>query len=405
MRLSAAAVVMVFASSVHALTPAELTTPQLERQPISLTGLDGGVLRYFDDDRRLAERPTSDFVRLTLRPEELVGPEDSTTQAAAEIELIDGQRLTGRWAAAARGGEAVVWEHASLGTFTLGLDDLRGVAFAGAGGTEHRGATLAADTAILRNGDRIAGFVVAVSETSVTLLPDGADAEVQLPLAGLASLTFANPAGDAGVAGDLVRLTDGSRVRAGGVGVRRGTFRLTPSLADQPTTRTLPLASVAAVDFAAAGLRLIELTDRPLRIDTPSRAFGLDWPAEIAGDTLRLHAPAAVRFVLPPGARRFAGTAELDLPLGLSDAQRRLANTRLDLPGRSFRLHAGRSRQDFNLPLSPRDLDADDDGAPTLPLRLDPAAHGPLLDRVRLRDLVVLVDSPDPRPGTDPDAE
>ncbi|MEM9884160.1 MAG: hypothetical protein AAF800_14700 [Planctomycetota bacterium] len=404
MRHSAVAVAMLVASSVHALTPAELTTPQLERQPISLTGLDGGTLRYFDDDRRLAERPTSDFVRLTLRPEEVVRPEDSATQAAAEIELIDGQRLTGRWVGVARGGEAVVWAHPSLGTFTLGLDDLRSVVFGDAGPTESRGTTPAADTATLRNGDRIAGFVVAVSEMSVALLPDGADAEVQLPLAELVSLTFANPAGDAGVAGDLVRLTDGSRVRAGGVGVRRGTLRLTPSLADQPTKRALPLADVAAVDFAAAGLRLIELTDRPLRIDTPSRAFGLDWPAEVTGDTLRLHAPAAVRFVLPPGARRFAGTAELDLPPGLSAAQRRLADTRLDLPGLRLRLHADRPRQDFNLPLSPGDLDVDDDG-PTLPLRLDPGANGPVLDRVRLRNLIILVDAPDPRPGTDPDAE
>ncbi|MEL7088678.1 MAG: hypothetical protein AAGL98_09605, partial [Planctomycetota bacterium] len=391
----------------HPVVPAELLTPQLESESINLSRLADGQLSYFDDQRRLTVGSTADFVRLSLnRPAGSVadgfdvsarGPAPSSLM----VELTGGQRLVGRWAGSARDGEAVVWSHPTLGRFTLGLDEIRRVvrrkppesltswdskelpADADAGRAE-------GDTLTLNNGDRLVGFVIAVGDASVTIQPDGVDEGVTLPIANASQLTLANPPSSASVAGDLIALTDGSRVRATGVGIVGETLTMTPTLSDAGRPIDRPLAELRRLDFAASGYRLVELAALPRTYEAQT-AFGRAVRPTVRDGALRLRAPMTVRFALPAGVERFSARVDLDLPAGLPADRAVWANVGLSVAwgpqGRNeapprWVLTRDQSSVPINLP-STADLSLPPN-AGDLVLTVDPAANGPVLDRLRI---------------------
>lgn len=408
----------LIAASTTALTPATLLTPELESRSINLSGLSGGTLSYFDDDRRLTRSPVGDFVRLRLDERSSAGA-DVETQARGVIELVDGQRIVGRWSGASRDGEAILWTHPTLGRFTLGLDDVRRVVMNTATGSADEGqavpdlGTPAGDMVDLLNGDRFVGFIVAVADESVTIQPDGADGEVTLDRANIATLRLANPATPAHevvVSGDLVELVDGSRVRGGGniggepLTIRADTLRFTPALTDAMQPVDLALDQVAQIDFAASGLRLVELGGQPMTTVAGGSAFGLELLPVVEPRGISLHAPVTVVFDLPDGAQRFISRAALDLPAGLSDQQTRLADVLVSaVPGGAeaslppasesggVRLFVDRTWSMLRSELG---------GADQLRIELDPMRHGPILDRVLLEDAMILLELPDPGPDS-----
>ncbi|MEM7624969.1 MAG: hypothetical protein AAF333_05020 [Planctomycetota bacterium] len=402
------------AAPATAIVPAELLTPELERREISLSRLDGGQLNYFDAQRRLTAGPAGDFVRLSLSGEDdaqarLDSP--SAKSAPLVIELIDGQQIAGRWSGAARDGEAIEWTHPTLGRFTLGLDEVQRVTRRSdqaprAANAVGDPATAQGDTVVLNNGDRLVGFVIAVDEGAVTIQPDGADDSVRLPIDNVAYLGLANPVSSATVAGDLITLADGTRVRGTGVAIVGDTVTFTPTLADAMRPVDRPLAELRSVDFAASRVRLVDLMDQPMELIDSGTAFGLSVTPAVRGDTLHLRAPMTVRYVLPEGVRRFAAKATLDLPDGLPTDRARWANVGLSVgfdtttpvAPRRWVLRPGQPGVTINLPLPPA---SDGDPGRRLTLEIDPAAHGPVLDRLRLTDAVLLVDQPEVQPGTD----
>ena len=412
------AVMGLAASTANAVTPAELLTAELERRPIQLSQLSGGQLSYFDDQRRLAQSPAAEFVRLSIAA--TPGPGLDTPPPSAEVaspmlvELVDGQRLAGRWSGAARDGEAIVWVHPTLGRFTLGLDEIRRVTRVSAeSDAEPPAVTSAAEAAdgdvlIMNNGDRLLGFVLEVGEGSVTLQPDGAANGLAFAVGDLAELRLANPVSPVPVAGDLLRLTDGSLVRGTGVTITSRMLRFTPTLADAMLPVERPLSTLRSVDFAASGLRLMDLTDRPMEFEAGT-AFGRPVVPRVVGRELWLRAPTTLRFDLPTGVRRFAAEVALNLADDLPAERTDWANVGFsvgygDHPGVPQRwvLDRERPRVFVNLPSIPAE------GAPAKPgvlvLTVDPAANGPVLDRLRIADAVLLVEQAPIQPGSeDPD--
>ena len=386
--------------SASGLTPATLLTRDLERREVNLTGLSGGTVSYFGEDRTLTREPVGTFVRLTLDAEASSPDVDSPpeqTAATGLVELVDGQRLTGRYAGPRRGGEALAWEHPVLGTVEVALDDLRRLVpdRAAASPAVPEPGDTPADLVRLTNGDTLGGFVVAIDDASVTLAPD-AGGEVTLPLDRVASLSLSNPAAMPADAADLVVLRDGSRLRVMELLITGDALRFDPVLAGgggDGDTVELPLGDVERVDFAASGVRLVDLTDRPMEVISGGEALGLTLPPRVERDGLHLHAPVTVRFELPPGARRMAMTATLDLPEGLPPERAAWADVavRVEPPGGAgddVRLDAAERHGDLSVALPP--------DAASVDINVDPGRHGPVLDRVRLHDAVLLVETAHP---------
>ncbi|MEM8739614.1 MAG: hypothetical protein AAGG38_14220 [Planctomycetota bacterium] len=398
------ALLLIGVGSAGALTPAELVTPELERQAVNLAGLSGGVIRFFDAERRLVRAGDEGFVRVDLG--HAAAGEASGGGEPAVVRLTDGQRIAGRWVGAARGGEAVVWEHAALGRFTLRLDDITAIRWPqapDAGSADRRGEgpgePAAGDVVRLINGDRLVGFLVSVEEQGLRFQVDGTNPVGVRTRGQRARLPRATPPGaGGGTPGDLVVLTDGTRVRVSERTIGGETLTLVPALADTAEPVELALDRVRYVDLTSGGWRLRSLAERTMRVVSGGEAFGLRLEPTSAAGVLRLHAPVTVEFDLPEGARRLSALAELDLPADLSAEVSGLAELDVWVHGRAGAAGGGGGggepwRLDRDRPSARLNVELNA-GHRVLRLRVGSGELGPVLDRLRLRDALLLLETP-----------
>ena len=415
-----------------------------------------GEVRFVDEQGREQRRAATEV--LALLPVREIGAEpgaltpapETPTPAAPEtgpsepfgdgfIELTDGQRWFGRLtriaAAEPTGPDEIRWTSDVLGSLSVPLDRVHRVVFsrrepgaadatatASAAG-ETDAAKNVQDRVLLRNGDRVAGLVdslvvtpggaasirIDLGQGRVSTIDVGDVLEVELtnppvePRGVLASLSD----------GSLVRMesvdADGARVQAHIAGLSRGLPQAeadvklsTGRSAGDPGRVSLAMEDVRALILDAQRVRPLStlrvLEQRP----APERRWGMglhDGRSDIAAmlglTTIRLPGPMTVRWALPAGAQRVVFRAVIDaadapwadctLTIGAA-ADESGANPR-ELA--RVRLSAQRPSEPLNveLPVSSR----------SLTLTLDAGEFGPIQDRVRLEQPLVVV-APDSAP-------
>lgn len=408
-------------STVHAVTPGVLYGPELEGKAVHVTRLTDHTLSYFDEQRQLRSQQVSDLVRLHLTPSRdeqgdvraanaHFADHEQGEQADAWLALTDGQMLPGRLRELASDGQSFVWEHPTLGRFDV---DLQGVAALHLRPQPLTPTRVAGDAVMLRNGDRLEGFVSGLGPEGLRIVPAGADESMTLAMNRWQWVRLGNEPIEKTYEPYMVMLTDGSRVLAQSVELRQDTVYLAlhGQLPAQPPTQVsarvleLPVAQVTMIDFHISGWRLRELAGVPMRVVSGGEAFGVPWPqgfevhrhqgasdsAVTQAAVLRLHAPVTVAFDLPAGTRRIAFDATLDdhqadphllelwadMTLRIDPGQGREHDA--DLP--SHRFNARSPHAGFNLPVH---------GQPLL-LHLEPnEATGPVMARLRIENALLL---------------
>ncbi len=376
-----------------ALTPAVLTDAELRQEPISLHSLSDGVVSYFDADRRFRVEPVERFIQLKMtpaQPQDEQTPEPPPGEVRFEerpyslLELVDGQRLIGRWAGT-QDDQTMLWHHPVLGELPVSLERVHAMWVSQEDHAADGGAASATDTVSLVNGDRVAGFVVRVTPSVVEVQPEGMPKPVALPIKQVRALRLANPS-EPRVDLPMVWLSDGSGVLANSIEVASDqlTLRLVPTTGQASVV--LPLDAVDKIDLASEQGYLVDLADLPMRVVAGGDVFGMPVTPQYHGKTVDMHAPTTVAFTLPEGASRVAANARI----AVSDSAASQAHAWADfyvivrINGREqsrLHLHAQQPSASFNVPLE----------AGELTIELDPAANGPVMDRLRLADAVVLV--------------
>ena len=392
-RLAPALCLLVWASPLAAVTPATLIGPDLDPRPVSITSLDDGTLNYFDEQRTLRNTAVNQFVQLRS-----VGGEDTLSPMSPPgVWLTDGQRFTGDWVGPTPDGAALRWRHPLIGTVVIPLEEVARVAWIAGDGPPAPLDAPTQDTLTLTNGDTLLGFVSSLTEHGVALLPEVGGAPVTIPFGRIASMSLANPAGLLNEPYHRVTLSDGTRVWADDLRITddRMYCRVIPP--GSPAMQIeLPVAELARIDFWAGGLRLIDLAELPRRTLEEARVFGLPVPVRVTGRSIRMHAPGSVAFELPAGSERFAGVAELDTrdaPPGIAVwADFQVVVSSKNPQDQRFRVTGHKRIVRINIPVA----------GPGLTIRLDPGMNGPILDRLLLRDAVILVRLPGAEPSGDP---
>jgi hypothetical protein len=266
----------------------------------------------------------------------------------------------------------------------IALDELAGLSRLGHALPPRRGED---DVVQFGNGDQVRGRVTALTAEGLSILPVYGQEPIILPLERMATLRLSRGDQTAVVAKHQLYLTDGSRLLVDRVEISDQQISFHVSLPGRPAqTLTVALDKVARLDFSASGLELIDLLDQPMRLLKGGEVFGLPHQPRREGATLYLHAPMTVQFDLPAAARRLAVTVELDLDDQMPADVKVWANlevivthSRIGQP-RRFHLHAGQRSIRINVAV---------DGSGLI-LKLDPGVNGPILDRVRLRDAMLL---------------
>lgn len=377
-RITIAALLLCVTTHAYAGVRAQLVGPNLDAQPVTLQSLRGDTVSYFGEDRAYQRSPVSAFLQLRI-VEERAEPE-----ATGMLTLTDGQRIAGEWLGGADDGQAIRWKHPALGEMRFSLERTSRWRGPGAIGSPPRELD---DRVELANGDVLRGFVLAAgAELSVQMQMDGGPQTVKVDMARISRVNLANPpALPQDPQRHVVHLADGSQVRVVELTIEDDRFTVRRTADDEPIAA--PLSDLLRVDFAAAGLAVADVADLERRT-TGGSVFGMTLKPRLHGTTLHLHAPMTVTFTLPDGAKRFAATAELD-----AGPHEPAAWASFDVIVRAggdeiarHTISASQPRAAINLTL---------DGATTLTLDLEPGVNGPIMDRLRLRDAVVLRALPD----------
>lgn len=372
---------LIAAPGTQAVTPARLIGPDLVAQPVTIAGLNDETLTYFDEQRILRSAAVEGFVQLRS-----IGGTRDTATPYPSVTLTDGQRFTGDWVGPTPDGAALRWRHDLIGEVVIPLDELADVIWRAGDDPPVNRETPATDTLTFVNGDTLSGFVSALNEQGVELVPDAGGSPVTIPYERIASLSFSNPSRAMPEPYHRVTLADGTRVWADEMRLSNETasWLATPPGASPARVET-PIAELARIDFRTGGMGLVDLTELSLTVGPEKGVFGLSIPARIEGRSIRAHAPATLTFDLPDGAARFAALAELDT----QDAPDRIADwadfqvvllTDSTEVGR-WHIVGARPRAPMNCAVAGQ----------ALTIRLEPGVNGPILDRLRVSDAVVLV--------------
>ncbi len=301
----------------------------------------------------------------------------------ATLFLTDGRRVLGKPAPSTSADE-VAWNSTRFGPLTFDAELVRAVA---AGKDHPPGVAADADVILLRNGDRLEGFVDQLADP-VLITVDGTPRSI--PFQRVAAVMLANPATPpAGprawlLGGDVVAATLAS-FKTGAMVFRRDEtyFELSPDevLAYAPDAAALvPLSSLSpSAQTPAAGRRWTP----PLRV----RA-GLSEPLDLR--VIELPGPMVVEWTLPPGSTRMAFRAELPVSARLWGHCVLRVETVTQGAAAALATHvlsAESPLADFNAELS---APAAGSEGVTLRLTLDEGERGPIQDRVILHDALIL---------------
>lgn len=354
----------------------------LRAETVELTGVSEGLVRFTDERGRRREAALADLLAIIDAGDE----RERIERDLGELRLRTGERFPGEPLASGGGEEEIVWRHPRFGRLAAPLDHVDGVAFDRAGlDTLDLRRSDARDVVDLTNGDRLTGFLIALSEI-VEIDTDAGVVEVEADR--VRAITLASPGAPearrdrAMVAwlddGTVTRIAAIEPMERARIVLRRPdgesamySLRSLRALATQPD-RIVPLASLdPASQTPLAGRRTFE----PAAAQTQSGRI-----EPLGAADLLLPGPMAVSWTLPDSALRLAGSAALDgeaWPWG--DCEFVIAVDGYEV---------FRSRLTRDTP--PARFNVELDGARTIDLIVEPGLNGPLNDRVVIRRPLLL---------------
>jgi hypothetical protein len=264
------------------------------------------------------------------------------------------------------------------------------------------------DVVTLANGDRVTGFVQAIRLSGLELRASSGSAPLSMPVDRLAEVvlssgqvagspsTTARPRPMVGAGTVVLRngaRLSGTNLRLTGDAEAKVSLLLSPAALDsagdvaaQSLAVSLPVTEVERIELQSRAGVLLPLASLPLSVTEGGSVFGLPAPPRAEAGDLLLHAPLLANVELPPGTRRVSMKLSLALPTGLSRQAQRWPDfvVTIEQAGKSlgqFRLNQQSAEQLVNV--------AADAGM--MRIKLDASLNGPVLDRLRVSEGVVLV--------------
>lgn len=384
----------------------------LVERPVQLVAIDAQSVRVVDSQGRLQAVPRAEVLailpelapldppfvpqprRRNTNPATSNDPRQpaATNTATGRLELTDGQVLPGTLATGpAANPDYVAWSSRLWGPIAPALDNVSAVVIA----PERFDALMAGvkgsqDTVLLRNGDRVEGFLESIAPPNVRIEKGGKVSE--LPLSRVDGVLLANPVkpsagswvwvqGAAAAINDIALSDTGSCTIAA---------RL-PGVTSQPTA-TITAESLEAVCFNAAAIQ--SLAAMPMaepapaadtrRWSQPPLVSSTDVP--LAAADIELPGPMRVEWTLPKGATRLSTTLEMPPSARLwGDCQ--VTVEVLGSNGSGTQL----ARAQLNQATPQAVVNAALTNAAKLRVTIEPGPSGPIQDRVVLRRALVLV--------------
>ncbi|MCC7191383.1 MAG: hypothetical protein IT444_01260 [Phycisphaeraceae bacterium] len=379
-------VIAMLAGDCRGATPVVVVDSSLKARPVQLQTFGEAGASFTDEERKLATMPADKVVQIRVAERARAGTEVAVSPSM--IELTDGQCLPGQWIGAGEDGQSVIWDSTRLGRLTLSLDRIAEIVWK-SDTLADKAAKLngASDQLLLVNGDTLDGFIVGFQVDSVEIKPAGGGEAIKLPLERLRSARFANPV-TAAKGQSLICLADGTRLRVTKLAIADDFIKADLELKAKgdggEKVPAMALAEAVRIDLATGAGVLVDLASLPPVIVSGGEVFGLAIPPRSTGSDVILHAPLVVRYELPAGAKRFSALAQC--PSESADAAWVDFEVTAKVDGKpvgSWHFNVSSPQAVMNFALNGKEMT----------FELTSGRNGPVLDRLRLRDAVLLAES------------
>ncbi len=372
--------------SATAQTAFDMIGTDLSRTPARVVTIDDAELMWLDATGATLATPLADTLGLESRTslDEARTVFGTLTYEPSMLRLVDGRRLTGALSGAPAIPEVLRWQHAVLGPVDVPLEQIDRLVLQrtslGPGTLDLLPPADRRDVLLLRNGDRLEGFIIDLGRDAVIEV-DGR--EIAVPMESVQQAALANPR--EAWEGPLVWLRDGSVLGASAVRFSDRLFTLSTGLdaateagTDDPETEagaaSVRPEHVSAVAFDTRRLIPVSSLLDGTRVREERSPFNAE-PIELRG-------ASSAEVDLPARAKRVSLSAELPL--------------RARAWGRCELLLAVDGSVRARLPLSAAspviDYELDLEDARRLELILEPGAYGRVQAVVEVRDALIALD-------------
>ena len=409
---------LCLSNQLFAMKPVILLDKHLNQNKAYLNAIKDGKVYYYDKQRRMHDQSIDQFVHIySVNIEEAYIPSD-----IGIIEFVDGQQILGKLSEYQHhsedgflwecyiGGEWVKKNDYRLGNdlqsdseyrygmikkIPVSLNEVSRMSFTGKlfdnRSEEH-------DLIKLRNGEIIRGYLMNVEEDHFLFQLADQELTIKIDIDQVEALNLLNAHSQSKSYAYSVLLNDGSKVLANYLSISQDKMKLGLSLTGQGTEKVeMPIGVVKEINNLSSGYRLQYLAKMDYEIGEPSVVFGKSYRLQFLDCDIQMHAPMTLRYRLPEGAVKMSGVVEMDeqddLPQLSKWADMNLILRKMRL-GKSYRFHLNHEnpKHEFTIDLL---------GEKELVIELDPGMNGPVLDRMIMRDAVLLVKQKDFRISLD----
>lgn len=361
-----------------------LVNDKLQYQAVGLAAITDSDVGFFDRNWSYQQLPRLHVLQIRNIEQRQVQPFIPSPRQGLLI-LTDGQRFIGAMQLGAKDKDTSVlhWHSPILGAIAVSLDRVKAIHFAPITLTDGR---LTGDKVQLANGDQLSGFLLGISEKQLELELGQTRTATKLPMDQVTSIRLANPNVTVQTPRQRLYLVDGTVLLCNEVQLTRQSLFVTGT--DWQQQSRLPLREIVRIDLASPGHQLVSLANQPHTLVGGAQAFGVDFPPSLSDQAIALHAPTTMRFDLPAGATRLAAEAVIDWQSTDPPQARNWTDFQLTLKfddkpvfNHAFNIRYPQAR--INLPIPA--------GSKSLTVQILPGVNGPVMDRLRLAEPVLLI--------------
>lgn len=365
-----------------------LVDDQLQYQSVNLESVTQTSIGFFDQNLSYQQLPRDRVLQLRDIHEQAMQAVQPSKQKGLLV-LTDGQQFVGRMDLSAikktsDDQSAVHWFSPILGALAVPLDDVKSISFSQLLEVDPKQTD---DQIELANGDQLKGFVLGLTAKTLELELADQSTGTKIALGQIKSIVLANPRKLLSHAIERLYFVDGSIMYCKISELGRDMFYV--SQTQWHANVKIPSREIARVDLASTRYQLLSLTQQNFELLEGAQAFGVDFPPKILHDKIQLHAPTTIRFDLPHGVVRFAVDAQIDWQAADPPRARKFSDFILhvyldDLEVFKQQFNAKAQSHRINLPITPNNK--------RLTLKITPGLNGPVMDRLRLTEPVLMID-------------
>ena len=399
--------------NLQAAMPAILMDKQLSQSKVYLKAIKDRSVYYYDKQGRIHKQSIDQFVHI----QSTVKKSMYIPEGVGIIEFVDGQQVLGKLSEyKGKIKEGFYWEcyiggkwdnskrvgkldksKPTISDFHLGvikkipvsLNEVSRISFTGKLFTEKSDEV---DIIKLRNGEVVRGYLMDIVDQSFEFQLADQELTIKIAFDQVEAINLISSQVENKQYEYAVLLNDGSRVLASGISINDDLMTMTLCLTGQGTDEiTIPVGAVKEISNLSSGYRLQYLAKMDCQIDEPSVVFGKSYRLKISKHDILMHAPLKLRYQLPDGAVKMSALVEMDqqdnLPQLSKWADMNLILRKVKLKkAYPFHLNSKNEKHEFTIDLI---------GERELVVELDPGINGPVLDRMIMRNAVLLIKEPE----------